>query len=462
MVELRTDEIAEKVRGTVVQGPADLTFREFNIDSRLTKPGELFFAIVARRNGHDYIPSAAERGARGAVISQDIYIPDSGFALIRVDDTLLALQALASHVLAEHSLKVVGITGSIGKTTTKEFTAALLEHHFKVLKSEGNFNNQMGLALTLLGMEKRHQVAVLEMGMSGPGEIKTLTRIAPPDIAVITNINPVHLEFLKTMENIAAAKKEILDGLKNNGTAVLNGDDPYIQKIAESWQGKKITFGFSEGCDIQARRSRSLGYDGIIFDLQYGPEERTIRFPFFTESFVLNLLAALAVSFAFGLPLDKVEKVIGELKPFTKRGILLRLRHRIVLIDDSYNSNPKALEIALASFSRLPAKRKVAVLGDMLELGEGSPSFHQAAGHQVVLSGWHLLWTIGPLSLHLAEGARSAGMPGECICSWPDSEAAAARIPGLLREGDLVLVKGSRGIRMEKIVEKIKSAFEEL
>jgi UDP-N-acetylmuramoyl-tripeptide--D-alanyl-D-alanine ligase len=461
MVELRTDEIAEKDRGAIVQGPPSLTFREFNIDSRLTRPGELFFAIVARRNGHDYVSAAAERGAKGAVISQAVHVADDRFALIRVGDTLEALQTLAGRVLAEHPLKVVGITGSVGKTTTKEFTAALLAPHFAVLKSEGNFNNQIGLALTLLRLEKRHQAAVLEMGMSAPGEIKALTGIAPPDVAVITNINPVHLEFLKTMENIASAKKEILDGMKNGGTAVLNGDDLSVRKIAESSKGKIITFGFSEGCDIQARNLKSLGYDGIDFDLKYGREERAIRFPFLTESSVSNLLAALGVAFAFSLPLAKVEKSIRELRPFSNRGILLRLGHRIMMIDDSYNSNPNALATALRNFSRLPAKRKVAVLGDMLELGEATASFHEDAGRQVVLSGWDLLVTVGPLSLHIADGAISSGMQPERIISFRDSAEAAEHITGLLQDGDLVLVKGSRGIRTEKIVEKIKTAFEE-
>jgi UDP-N-acetylmuramoyl-tripeptide--D-alanyl-D-alanine ligase len=462
MVELRTDEIAEKVRGTIVQGPPSLTFREFNIDSRLTKPGELFFAIVARRNGHDYVSAAAERGAKGAVISQAIHISDDRFALIRVGDTLEALQTLAGRVLADHPLKVVGITGSIGKTTTKEFTAALLAAHFTVLKSEGNFNNRIGLALTLLRLEKRHQAAVLEMGMSAPGEIKALTGIAPPDVVVITNINPVHLEFLKTMENIAGAKKEILDGMKRGGTAVLNGDDLFIRKISESFKEKKVSFGFSEGCDIQARNLKSLGYDGIGFDLKYGREERAIRFPFLTESYVSNLLAALGVAFAFSLPLAKVEKSIQKMRPFTNRGILLRLGHKIMMIDDSYNSNPKALESALRNLATLPAKRKVAVLGDMLELGEATSSFHKEAGRQVVLSGWGLLVTVGPLSLHIADGAITSGMSPERIFSFQDSEEAAKHITGLLQDGDLVLVKGSRGIRTEKIMEKIKNTFGEL
>jgi len=461
MVELRADRVAELIEGTLLQGSPSLTFSDFNFDSRLTKPGELFFAIVARRNGHEFVQSAAEGGAKGAVISQEVGILDSDFALIRVRDTQVALQILARKVLAEHPTKVVGITGSIGKTTTKEFTAALLAANLTVLKSEANFNNRLGLALTLLRIEKRHQAAVLELGMNAPGEIRALTAIAPLDVAVVTNINPVHLEFLKTIENIAVAKREILEGMKENGVAVLNGDDPRVRRIAQSWKGQTITFGLSDGCDIQARNIKNLGYDGMVFNLKYGSEKGPVRFPFLAETYIMNLLAALGVAHAFSLPLEKVEKPIQALKPFARRGILLRLGRDIVVIDDSYNSNPKALETALASFSRLPAKRKVAILGDMLELGEAAAAFHEEAGRQVVRSDWNLLVTVGPLSRQIAGGARAEGMASDQIFSFENSDEAAAGVLGLLREGDLILVKGSRGMKTETIVGKIQDAFKE-
>lgn len=459
MVELRADRVAELIEGTLLQGSPSSVFSDFNFDSRLTQPGELFFAIVARRNGHDFVRAAANQGAKGAVISQEVRILDPGFALIRVHNTEAALQVLARKVLSEHPVKVVGITGSIGKTTTKEFTAALLAANFSVLKSEANFNNRLGLALTLLRIEKHHQAAVLELGMNAPGEIRALTAIAPPDIAVVTNINPVHLEFLKTMENIASAKREILEGMKANGVAVLNGDDPLVRNIAPSSKGQTITFGLSDGCDIQARNIKNLGYDGMVFNLKYGSEKGPVRFPFLAETYIMNLLAALGVAHAFSLPLEKVEKPIQALKPFSRRGILLRLSRDIVVIDDSYNSNPKALETALASFSRLPAKRKVAVLGDMLELGEAAAAFHMEAGRQVVRTGWNLLVTVGPLSLQIASGARAEGMASGQILSFQDSGEAAGKVSSFLRDGDLVLVKGSRGMKTEIIVEKIQDAF---
>jgi UDP-N-acetylmuramoyl-tripeptide--D-alanyl-D-alanine ligase len=461
MAELRLDQIAEKTGGTILQGSPSLVVRDFNIDSRQMEPGGLFFAIVAQRDGHEYVLAAAEKGAAGAVISKPVPSAGKDFALILVPDTLKALQTLAKSVLAERTVKVIGITGSVGKTMTKEFAAALLSQKFHVLKSEGNYNNHLGLALSLLRIEPRHEAAVLEMGMSALGEIRTLTKIAPPDVAVITNISPVHLEFLKTMENIAAAKKEILDGTKENGHAVLNGDDPFVEKIAQDWKGRKIYFGFSRGCDIRVENIQKLGYNGFKFDLIYEKEKRRIRFPFLSEVYIYSLLAALGVARAFSLPLEKIEGAIHSLRPYAQRGILLRLRKNIIVIDDSYNSNPRALEAALRSFSTLPARRKVAVLGDMLELGDAAAHFHEEAGEQAKRTGWDILVTVGPLGRPMAEGARLAGMSPDRIFSFATSDEAADHILSLLLEGDLVLIKGSRGIRTETIVEKMKDTLKE-
>ena len=461
MAELRLDRIAETTGGTILQGPPERVFRDFNIDSRRTTPGELFFAIVARRDGHDFVAAAAERGAAGAVVSRPVPAVAGDFALLQVPDSLGALQLLAKKVLEGRSLKVVGITGSVGKTTTKEFTAAILSRKFQVLKSEGNFNNHLGLALTLLRLEPRHDAAVLEMGMSAPGEIRTLTEIAPPDVAVITNVSPVHLEFLKTMEAIAAAKKEILEGMRTDGIAVLNGDDPFVEQIAQARNGRKIFFGLSRGCDIRVENLQRLGYDGFKFDLVLDGDRRRIKFPFLSETYIYDLLAAVGVGRALSLSLDEIEQGIQDLKPYAKRGLLLRLAKKIVVVDDSYNSNPRALEAALRNYAALPARRRVAVLGDMLELGQAAAKFHEDAGLQAERSGWDLLVTVGPLSRRMAKEARLAGMGMDRILSFATSEDAAAQVPALLREGDLVLVKGSRGIRTETIVEALKETFKE-
>ncbi len=444
------------MKGEILQGPPSLSFHKFNIDSRLSEPGELFFALVAERNGHDFIAQAADKGASGAVISKKIIPPFNDFALIKVPNTLEALQKLAQSTLSDHPVKVVGITGSIGKTTTKEFTSALLEQRFKVLKSEGNFNNHLGLPLSVLRLRDDHEIAVLEMGMSHRGEIKTLTQIAPPDVAVITNVQPVHLEFLKNMDNIADAKKEILEGLKPAGTAVLNGDDPWVNKIASSWKGEKIFFGFSKRYDISAQNIHKTGLEGMQFELNYGEQIENVVLPSFYDSTLLNFLAAVAVAYAFSIPIEDITERSAQLKPTAKRGTVFLLEKDLTLIDDSYNSNPAALESTLKSVSELPAKRKIAVLGDMLELGEDSVKYHVSAGKRIVDNGFDLLATVGPLSKHMAEGARERSMPQDRIHIFKDSHEAAKNLKDLLEHGDLILVKGSRGMRMEHIIEQLK------
>jgi len=359
LVELNLNEIAEKTGGKILQGLPSVVFRNFNIDSRISQPGELFFALVAQRNGHTYIADAAQKGAAGAVISESIIPPKPDMALIHVNDTLFALQTLAEKVLRTHPVKVVGITGSIGKTTTKELASALLSRNFEVLKSEGNYNNHIGLPLSILKLQQENEVAVLEMGMSAPGEITRLTQIAPPDIAVIINIHPVHLEFFSGIAEIASAKKEILAGMNQKGTAILNGDDPAVQKIAEEWAGTKIFFGLSEGCNIRAENVQRKGYQGISFDLIYGKKRNKTVIPFVYKSFLYNYLAASSVAYAFSTPIDDILAQTKILKPFPMRGEIHHLRNNITLIDDSYNSNPAALESALKDLSKLEAKRKV-------------------------------------------------------------------------------------------------------
>ncbi len=461
MVELRLDEIAVRMAGRIVQGNPSSLFEAFNIDSRLTRPGELFFAILAERDGHEFIPDAVRRGARGAVISRDIEPINGSFALISVLDTVTALQALASSVLEEHHPRVIGITGSIGKTTTKEFTAGLLSRRFRVLKSEKNFNNRLGLPLSLLKFRPDQEIAVLEMGTSGPGEILALTRMAPPDIAVITNISPVHLEFFHTLEAIAQAKKEILDGAKPDGTAVLNGDDDRVKEIGRDWKGRKITFGFSPDCDIQASAVRLLGTDGLAFELRVEEKTAEVRLPFFYEDIISDLLAAVGASHALSLPFDDIIESIPHLSPSPGRGRLIRLGDGLQLVDDSYNSSPKALRAALKGLAFLPAKRRIAVLGDMLELGPEEIAFHKQAGEQVVEYGWDVLWTVGPLARHTAESAKAAGLPAAQVQVFTTSEEAAARISSFVLPGDLILVKGSRGIRTERLVERLEKDFEE-
>ena len=394
-------------------------------------------------------------------MARPVPVADKNFGLVRVKDTVAALQALAHDVLVRRPVKVVGVTGSVGKTTTKEFTAALLASRFRVLKSEGNFNNHLGLALSLLRLQPDHEAAVLEMGMSAAGELLALTRVAPPDVAVITNVSPVHLQFFKGLDDIALAKKEILDGARPGATAVLNGDDPLVIKIASGFAGRRVTFGRTRGCDVRAEDVESKGYSGFEFLLRYGQESARIAFPFVNDTAVSNLLAASAVCLALGLRLEEIRPAILALQPFSGRGALVETGGGIRVCDDSYNSNPRALEAALRSLVALPAARKVAVLADMLELGEGEKEFHRRAGEVAARAGWDVLIAIGPLAALIAEGAAGAGMSDASIHRFADAAAAAGGITGIVRDGDLVLVKGSRGMKTETIVDKLKTRGKE-
>jgi len=461
MARLSLDRIAALTGGVLVQGDRGIVCRGFGIDSRLIRPAELFFAVVAGRDGHDFVADAAARGAAGAVVSRDVSPAPPGFALLKVGDTVAALQALARAVLAERPLRIVGITGSVGKTTTKDFAAALLGTSDTILKSEGNFNNHLGLALSALKLEESHEVAVLEMGMNAPGEVRTLTAIAPPDVALITNVAPVHLAFLKTLDAVAAAKAEILEGMKPGGTAVLNGDDPRVRAMAGRAPGRVIFFGLSGEAEIRASRLESLGYEGWRFDLTYGGDIRQVRLPFLSASPILDLLAALGPAAAFGLPWEKIESRLPGLVLPANRGRVIRLGRGIILIDDSYNSNPVALEEALRSYGRLPASRRVAFLGDMLELGEGAAGFHRRAGRQAVREGWDFIVAVGALAPKILAGAKDAGLAAGRTAAFATSAEAADRAPALVEPGDLVLVKGSRGLRMEEVVARLEAEVKE-
>ena len=452
MVELSLNQLTEKMGGMILQGSPSQSFNRFNIDSRLTQPGELFFAISAERDGHEFIPHAVKKGAAGAVISHKITIPGNKTALILVEDSVSALQILAHKVYASARAQVIGITGSIGKTTTKEFTYSLLSGRYQVLKSEGNFNNHLGLPLTLLKLETQHDLAVLEYGMSAAGEITVLTQIAPPNISLITNIHPVHMEFFNSIQEIALAKKEILNGMNPEGTAVVNGDDPLVRKISQDWKGRKIRFGLNSECEISARNIKKMGLEGMSFDLIFGSKIGKAQVPFFNEGYLYNFLAAASVAYIFEIPLEKVLQAGKNLKAFSHRGKLYSLNKNIRLIDDSYNSNPAALKRALTSLGELAGGRKIAVLGDMLELGNKEVEFHFQAGELAARIGLDLLVTIGPLSRHLAEGALAAGMDAGNIFSHQNSNDAARELHPMLKANDYILVKGSRAIRTEKVV----------
>jgi len=456
MAVLSLQTAADIMKGRIINGLPVKTFSGYHLDSRLIRPRDLFFAVMAKRDGHEFISDAAKNGALGAVVAKTVDLPGKEFGLILVNDTIRALQDLAHGVRTRSGIKVVGITGSIGKTTTKHFASYLLSQKYSLLQSEGNFNNHLGLPLTLLRLAPDHDIALLEMAMSARGEIADLTRIAKPDVAVITNIHPVHLEFFNSTMDIALAKKEILDTMDPGGTAVLNEDDPLVRKISQDWKGQRILFGLSPSCDISAEEIKKDSQSGLKCRLRYGNRNADIRLPFVYDSHLNNFLAATAAAYSLDLELDHIVEAAGSLQPPSNRGRFYHLKNNIHLIDDSYNSSPAALESALQSLSTQEGTRKIAVLGDMLELGPDEKDFHIATGIQVQEMGWDILVTVGTLGQHTRKGALKAGMAEGRMFSFQTSEEAAGRIGNILEKGDLVLVKGSRGIRMEKIVKSIK------
>jgi UDP-N-acetylmuramoyl-tripeptide--D-alanyl-D-alanine ligase len=438
---------------------SESVFTGVSIDSRTIEPGALFVALRGPRfDGHDFLLEAAGRGAAAALVHREAPAP-AGFPLVRVADTTQGLSDLARHVRRGAALPIVGVTGSVGKTTTKDMTAHLLATRGLVLKTEGNLNNQYGLPLTLLRLAPEHTAAVLEMAMSAPGEIRALSHLAEPDVATITRVAPVHLEFFPSVDAIAEAKAEILEGLRPGGVAVLNGDDPRVRAIGERFRGRVVWFGWDRRYDVSADSWSGTAL-GMRFVLRLGGRMVDVALPLAGRHFVTSFLAAAAAAHVLGVPPEAMAEAATSLHPAPHRGEVRQLGEEVVLLDDCYNSSPEALEAAVAALSLAPGRRRVAVLGDMLELGPTGPALHHAAG--LALAGRvDVVASVGPLARKILEGAREAGLGATCLHHFADAAEAAAAVPDLLRPGDAVLVKGSRGVRLESVVDAIAARLGE-
>jgi UDP-N-acetylmuramoyl-tripeptide--D-alanyl-D-alanine ligase len=451
---LTIGEMATATGGRVLAGAPGLSFAGVSIDSRTLQPGQLFVAIAGPRfDGHAFLAAAQARGAAAALVHTDVEAP-AGLPLVRVADTTTALADLARHVRRTAAIPVVAITGSTGKTTTKEMAAALLALQGPVLKTEGNLNNQYGLPLMLLKLDAEHRAAVLELGMSAAGELAALSRIALPDVAVITNVAPVHLEFFASVDAIAAAKAEILLGLSPSGVAVLNGDDPRLRALGERHPGRVLWFGRDRRFYASAEHWRGSAA-GMRFDLVLEGRKHDVALPLAGAHFVSNFLAAAAAAHHLGLSAEAIAEAASQLAAAPHRGQLLRLPGGLTLVDDSYNSNPVAVEAAVGALAMAAGQRRVAFLGDMLELGSTGPELHRQTGERIA-GGLDVVVAVGPLAAHLADGVASRGKP---VHRFPDAAAAAAAAGDLVRTGDAVLVKGSRGMRMEQVVDALGERF---
>ena len=425
-------------------------------------PGDMFVAIHGERfDGNAYVADAVRKGAIGAIVS-DPTLPSSaelaGTPLVVVPNTIAALQKLANRVRRDSGASVVAVTGSAGKSTTKEITAEFLAARYTVFRNRGNLNNHIGLPLSLLELRTKPDIGVLELGMNHFGEISALVKIAEPEVRVWTNVGPAHLEFFGTVDAIAEAKAEILEGADKDALLVANADDDLVMRHASKFGGRVRTFGVERPADVRALAVRDLGIDGTAALVRTPIGEAEIRTPLPGTANLSNVLAAAAVAIRFDVPLSDVVERAARLKPVARRGEVIRAG-AVTIIDDSYNSNPKALTRALAMLAgETRFARRIAVVGEMLELGPASPSLHRAAGEQAAHSGIDELVAVGGDNAKaVADGAIAAGMPASQVHFVPNSKDAADLTRALVRPGDLILVKGSRGIRTEAVVERIKA-----
>jgi UDP-N-acetylmuramoyl-tripeptide--D-alanyl-D-alanine ligase len=427
----------------------------YSIDSRSIQPGELFFAVKGERmDGHNFVNQALEQGAVAAVVRKD-RLPEYPVktGLMTVDDTLIALQTLASAVRRVWGKPLIGVTGSAGKTTTKEAIAHVLSTRFRVLKSEGNFNNHFGLPLMLLKIEPEHDLAVIEMGMSHAGEIAALAEIALPEIGVVTNVAPVHLEFFESLAGIARAKYELVEALPASGTAVLNADDEYVSQFGRDFRGKVVLYGLRASADVRAENIKSLGPEGSAFEVVVGSHrEKTVLHLLGTHN-IHNALAAVAVGVERGLSPSEAAAALTTLAAADKRGQVVKLGN-ITIINDCYNCNPKALEAMVDALGAMPAKRRIVVAGEMLELGPAGDDLHRQAGEYIAQKKIDVLLGVQGQARQLVEAASHAGMRAEFVAT---SEEAGEWLARETRDGDLVLLKASRGVKLERALERWQS-----
>jgi UDP-N-acetylmuramoyl-tripeptide--D-alanyl-D-alanine ligase len=450
MPTLTFRQLAEMTGGEVVQNP-DAVVSQIVIDSREVKPESAFFAIKGERlDGHDFLAQALATG-RGAVVSRvpENVAPDKG--IVRVDDTTAALKQLAKSIRAQFPFTLIAITGSAGKTTTKEMIATLIATERRTFRSFGNFNNQIGNPLSIDNVPDDAEVVVSEMGMNHAGEIAEMAGNVRPDVGVYTNIGPVHIEFFGTIEKIAAAKRELLENLAPNGTVILNADSEQVMRIADGFDGKKVTYGIEHDAQYRAINIAERGLLGTRFTVIAEGGEHSFELTQPGQHNLENLLAAIATARTLGISWDGIERGIANVKPAYHRGVIVPWRDATIY-DDTYNSNPYALGRALQLLDEADVSgRRIAVIGDMLELGEKELDYHRESGRAIPKSVAAVV-AVGKRSRSLLEGAREAGFADSALHHFDDAQSAGEFLKTFIGAGDLVLIKASRGIGLDRIV----------
>lgn len=462
MIRLTIAEILEATGGVLLKGSADTSICGISADSRKTGSGHLFIPLKGERyDGHDFIQGAFETGAAASLTEQsgtadisraaaeDAAVEDK--VLIKVNNTLTALQDIAAYYRRKFSIPFVGITGSVGKTSTKDMVACALGARYNVLKNEGNFNNEIGVPLTIFRLEGAHEAAVLEMGMSGFGEIRTLTGIVRPKVGIITNIGISHIERLGTRQNILKAKLELLEGLQTDGLLILNGDDVMLSGVKSLLDVRTVSYGLEDGADYQAYNVRSRGEKGIDFEITLCGREYNVHLPTPGVHNVYNALAALAAGHELGIDAQDLIRGIAAYSPGSMRLNIIKA-NGITIINDAYNASPQSVKAAIDVLDEIEAGRRIAVLGDMLELGDWSVDAHLETGRNAAGSRTDMIITVGHGAADIARGAVEAGFPPEAAVMKENNSDALEHIRSIVSKGDAILVKGSRGMKMEEIV----------
>ncbi|OGP85894.1 MAG: hypothetical protein A2Z08_01000 [Deltaproteobacteria bacterium RBG_16_54_11] len=459
--QLSAQTVLEATGGVLIQGDARASFTGVSTDSRSIKPGELFFALRGGNfDGHRFFAEAMLRGGKGAVVEGEIEpAPDKTIPIIKVTTTLQALGDLAHLWRKRHPIPLVAVVGSNGKTTTKEMAAGILGKRYTVMKNPGNLNNLIGLPLSLLKMNSTYQVAIMEMGMNRRGEILRLTHIAEPDLGILTTIGPVHLEGLGSIEGVMEAKGELLQGMGARGRLIFNADDPRVVQLSNRFAGNKTSFGTKNPADWMAADIR-IQEDGRVFFQIQGPAGRIpVSLRIIGRHQIYNALAAAAATAHLGLGMEDIKDGLEAFEPPPMRMELTALGKGITIINDAYNANPQSMDAALRTLEEVTGKRKIAVLGDMWELGEYAEQAHRELGRAIHEKGINLLFLLGRFASQVAEGATEAGMDPRAVTIGKDHHAVSLHLSGILKEGDWVLIKGSRIMKMEEIIKELRDAL---
>ncbi len=464
MIESSAQECVRVLEGELLSGSGDQRFKGVSIDTRTLKAGQLFFCIEGPQfDGHQFMEDAVKKRAAGIIVSNaEVPLPAPAGPktpfVIRTRNTEVALQQLARVYRRRLPVRVVGITGTNGKSTTKEMIAAVAATTFKTLKTRGNLNNHFGLPLNVLELDPDHQAAVLEMGMSGPGEIRLLADIARPDVGVITNISEGHLETLKTVRNVQAAKGELFESLDKHATAIVNADDPLVLELSRSLRAKAITFGIDAPADVRAEDIAPRQSGGFDFTVRLKKERFPVILPFLGHCNIYNALAALAAGHSLGIEPQAMSRGLAGVKLLSQRHEVLKHDARTI-INDAYNANPSSMREALATLAGMPVQgRRFLVIGDMLELGDLSRKAHTELGRDIARQPIDVLVTVGELASLAAEGAASEGMDKERVLALESRHDAAEYLKRNTRPGDCLLVKGSRGSAMEDVIREFMEA----